>query len=61
MTHLNNPNFDEVIENQMDISNVDCIEITVRNDRKVVWINLNGVCVVRICNIKQLIVDKEIK
>lgn len=47
---------------QFDITAEGPIEIEVRDDSKVVWINQNGICIVRISQIKELIInDRRIK
>ena len=37
---------------QLDITAPDHVEITIRDDGKVVWINVDAVCVLRICRAK---------
>ena len=39
----------------LDIEGPEFVEITVRKDRNVVWININGVATVRISQIKKLV------
>ena len=42
-----------------DITGPDYVEILIRNDGKVVWVNINGVCALRACQIKELdLIDK---
>lgn len=42
-----------------DITGADHVEILIRNDSKVLWINVNGVCALRVCQIKELdLIDK---
>lgn len=36
----------------LDITGAAVVQIELRGDRKVLWVNVNGVCVLRICNIK---------
>lgn len=35
-----------------DIRQAGFVEIDVREDRKTVWVNIDGICAVRICNIR---------
>lgn len=37
----------------------DIVEVLIRKDKKVIWINVNGVCKFRACKIKELIVNHE--
>ncbi len=37
-----------------DITAPDIVEIQIRDDRKVIWVNVNGICALRICQIKHL-------
>ena len=43
------------------IQSSDFVEINIRGDDKVVWINVNGQCVFRICKIKNLDVQRGTK
>jgi len=38
----------------LDITGSECVQVEIRNDGKVVWINTEDGCVVRICRIKHL-------
>ena len=38
----------------LDISTPECVEILVRKDKKVIWINVDGICTFRASRIKQL-------
>jgi hypothetical protein len=38
----------------LDITGSDCVQIEIRNDGKVVWINTEDGCIMRICRIKHL-------
>lgn len=45
----------------VDISEPRHVEVRVRNDGKVVWINVDGTCVLRCCKIKKLeVVDERL-
>jgi len=37
------------------------VEIKIREDSKVIWINVNETCVLRICGIEKLVVEDERK
>ena len=39
------------------LNNKESVEISIREDRKVIWINIDGVARIRICRIKKLILD----
>lgn len=38
-------------EPMLDITGAETVQIQVRKDRKVVWVNVDGVCRLRICRI----------
>jgi hypothetical protein len=42
-----------------DITGADIVEVLVRNDGKVLWVNVEGVCVLRVCQIKKIEVIDE--
>jgi len=50
-----------LLKNQIDtIGN--CVEVKIRWDGKVLWINVDGICVCRVCRINKLIlVDERVK
>lgn len=55
-----NPTTEEILElnkKMLDITGADEVEILIRNDGKVIWININSVCVFRACKIKNLILN----
>jgi hypothetical protein len=39
----------------LDIEGPEFVEVTVKQDRGVLWINIDGRCAVRICQIKKLV------
>lgn len=44
----------------MDITGAEYVQIQIRADRKVVWVNVDGVCRLRICNItKKVEVERQ--
>jgi hypothetical protein len=49
---------DEVkIGNLLDITGAEAVEIFIRDDGKVIWVNTERGCVLRICRIKHLTLD----
>jgi hypothetical protein len=49
---------DELIEAHVDITMpADHVEIKTSQDKSVVWINVDGVCVLRVCRIPKLAPD----
>lgn len=49
----------ERMNNMQDITRPEIVEIQIRSDGKVVWVNVDGVCALRACNIKEVIVIDE--
>jgi len=44
---------------QLDITGPETpVEIVVSQDKKVIWVNTEGVCVLRICRIPELIMEE---
>lgn len=50
--------FDRLLEAQVDVTNPEHVEVLVDRKRSVVWVNVNGVCVLRACQITNLVVDE---
>jgi hypothetical protein len=48
---------DAIFGHQLDISSPEKVEVLVRADRKVLWINVDGVCRLRICQITDITWD----
>lgn len=48
-----------LLGSQLDITGADNVEIQIRRDSKVIWVNVQGVCVLRICQIKNLVLTDE--
>lgn len=47
-------------ENRMlDITGAEHVEVRLRSDYKVIWVNVNGICRLRICDIDKLEVNDE--
>lgn len=47
----------KINDSAVDISSPESVEVLTRADKKVLWVNVNGVCVLRICKIKNLVVE----
>ena len=47
----------KILDKQIDITGPDIVEISIKEDGKVIWINVDGICACRICRIKELIID----
>ena len=48
---------DKLLEKQIDISGAEVAEVSIKEDGKVLWINVDGVCVCRVCRIEKLVID----
>lgn len=48
---------DRLSGNMIDITAPEIVEVSIRPDGKVLWINVNGICVLRACNIGTLIAE----
>lgn len=53
-TSLVQPTTLEMADNMMDITGASEVEIIVRHDQKVIWVNVNGACALRVCRIDRL-------
>jgi hypothetical protein len=42
---------------QIDLAQPEVVEVNIRHDAKVLWVNVDGVCRFRVCNIKKFILD----
>lgn len=40
-----------------DVTEPEIVELSVRDDGKVVWVNIDGACALRACRIKHVVVD----
>jgi len=54
MPHLLKPTPEQLIEAQTDITEPQSVEIQIRDDGKVIWVNVDGICVLRACRITNL-------
>jgi hypothetical protein len=50
-----------VIEQMVDVSEPKMVEVQIRADGKVVWVNVDGVCRFRACRIVKLEIQDERK
>ncbi len=50
---------EDVHEQVLDITAPDRLEVRIRHDGKVVWINIDGICRFRSCQIKTLILEDD--
>lgn len=44
----------KIIDAQIDVTGAKHVEILSNKDGSVVWVNVNGICLLRICQIKEL-------
>jgi len=47
----------EEIPQQLDITGAEVVEVGIRNDGRVLWVNVNGICRLRVCRIKTLVLQ----
>ena len=50
-----------VLQKAFDVTAPQHVEIKVRADGQVVWVNINGVCALRACQIQELVINDESK
>jgi hypothetical protein len=50
---------DVKVTSMIDIAEPEVVEIRIRSDGKVIWVNVNGKCYLRICQIKHLDLEDE--
>jgi hypothetical protein len=43
-----------VLANQMDITGADTVQVSHSSNGSVIWVNVNGLCLLRICRIRHL-------
>jgi hypothetical protein len=51
-----NPTMKELVDAQLDITAVDGVELLTDKARGVIWVNVDGVCLLRICRIGEITV-----
>lgn len=49
--------FEGILNNQIDITGADVVELSISHDGSVVWVNVDGVCACRVCRVNQVVVD----
>lgn len=54
MAGLLNPTTEQLMDAHLDITAVESVQIEVKDDNSVLWINVDGICVLRICRITRL-------
>ena len=55
MIGLLKPSQQQLMESQLDITApINGVEIIFNEERRVLWVNIDGICVLRICQIKKL-------
>lgn len=47
------------VKEMIDITAPEVVEILIKHDSKVIWINIDGVCMLRACRIKYLEINDE--
>lgn len=47
---------DKLMDTQVNITGAQIVHVEKRADGKVLWVNVNGICVLRVCNIGKLTV-----
>ena len=51
--------FDQIQTNHVDVTGAKSIEVIVRQDGTVLWVNINGVCAMRVCQAEKIVVRDE--
>lgn len=46
-------------DNSMDVTAPKHVEVLIHDDGKVIWINVNGICLFRACRIGELVINDE--
>ena len=46
-----------ISEQMVDVTAPEVVEVSIRDDGKVVWVNVDGICRFRACQIKTVIVE----
>jgi hypothetical protein len=54
MQSLFNPTTIEAAEAMLDVMGAEVVEVIIRQDQKVIWVNVNGACILRVCRIDNL-------
>ena len=45
------PTVEELMDAHLDITAPACVDIQIKENGRVIWVNVNGVCILRICRI----------
>lgn len=48
-----------MMDDVLDISGAGIVELQVREDGRVIWVNVDGVCRLRICRIREEVIIKD--
>ena len=48
---------EKLLNNQLDLTGAENCEVVIKEDGKVLWINVEGVCALRVCRIDNLVLD----
>jgi hypothetical protein len=60
--YLQNPTQKDILKNQIDITGCSLpVEIDIRFDGKILWLNVGGICLVRICRTKSLLFSDQVR
>ena len=55
--HLIGPDAEELIGAAVDITAPNVVEVKVRDDGRVLWVNVDGICALRVCMIPHIVID----
>lgn len=45
----------KLMNSQVDITGAEFVDVAFSADRTVLWVNVNGICVLRVCRIRNLV------
>jgi len=45
----------------LDVAAPEVVQVVVKDDGKVIWVNVDGVCLFRACRVEKLIIDDQRK
>ena len=48
-----------ILEAGLDITGDELVDVSWSHDRSVLWVNVNGVCALRVCRIRNLVIGEE--
>ena len=55
---MSNKKMEELLKRQLDITAPHMVHVGVSADRKVLWVNVDGICVLRVCQIPYLRIEQ---